>query len=236
MNLGSLVRQRRKALGLTQEELARRASLSLGVVHRLEAGTIRDPHYSTLEAMAGALGVDVAELLRDPVPLADALLTAGQTDVRGAGPSSRSEQDQGKAHDERRSLLSPWAEYARSMAVRIRHHTDDLNSPAFRDLYAALFLIEERNHDAAGIWRHFEEVMDQEPYGDEPLANLEDPLSAFEDLAEALTEARKRADRMGAGRTETDIDRAYRRRADAATKEREQQAAQVSARLGSSTA
>jgi transcriptional regulator with XRE-family HTH domain len=71
MELGQLIRQRRKALKLTQEQVARRADLSLTVVHKIEAGSIRDPHYSTLAAIAGALGVDIGELVRDPVPLGE---------------------------------------------------------------------------------------------------------------------------------------------------------------------
>jgi hypothetical protein len=122
------------------------------------------------------------------------------------------------------------------MAGRIRHHTDDPNSPAFRDAWAALFFVEEKNREAADLYfLLFEEEMGQDPYGDELFAYWLEPLSAFEGLAEALAKARERADRMGAGRTETDLDR-LRRRADAAAKEREQQAAQISARLGSSSA
>jgi len=42
------------------------------MVSRLELGKIRDPHYSTLSALAHALDTTVAELTgeREPVPLA----------------------------------------------------------------------------------------------------------------------------------------------------------------------
>ena len=53
----------RKAAGMTQEQLARRADLSLGYVQRLEVGR-HDPPVSTLRALAKALGVPVTELLR----------------------------------------------------------------------------------------------------------------------------------------------------------------------------
>ena len=47
---------------MTQEQLARRAGLSLGYVQRLEVGR-HDPPVSTLRVLAKALGVKVAKLL-----------------------------------------------------------------------------------------------------------------------------------------------------------------------------
>jgi transcriptional regulator with XRE-family HTH domain len=52
----------RKAAGMTQEQLARKAKLSLGYVQRLSAGR-HDPPVSTLRKLAKALGVPVTELL-----------------------------------------------------------------------------------------------------------------------------------------------------------------------------
>jgi transcriptional regulator with XRE-family HTH domain len=52
----------RKAAGLTQEALARRAKLSHGYYQRLEMGR-HDPPVSTLRKLAKALGVRVTELL-----------------------------------------------------------------------------------------------------------------------------------------------------------------------------
>jgi len=52
----------RKAAGMTQEQLARRAKLSHGYVQRLEMGR-HDPPVSTLRALARALGVPVTRLL-----------------------------------------------------------------------------------------------------------------------------------------------------------------------------
>jgi excisionase family DNA binding protein len=158
-------------------------------------------------------------------------IEAGAVRPKGKGRSSLEPSLFNGGEDERRSSLSPWAEYARRMADRIRVHTGDTNSPAFRDPWAALFFVEEKNREAAELYALlFEEEMDQEPYGDEPLAALENPLSAFEDLAEALTEARERADRMGVGRTETDLDR-RRQLAAEATTERERLLASISSRL-----
>ena len=61
--VGRLIRYHRGRLGLTQEELARRAEVSPATVVRMEAGQIERPRTGTLGALAGALGVDPAQLL-----------------------------------------------------------------------------------------------------------------------------------------------------------------------------
>jgi transcriptional regulator with XRE-family HTH domain len=63
MDLGPRVRERRVALGLSQEQLARRADVGLNAVHRLEMGQTTDPHFSTLSAIAEALGTTIAQLV-----------------------------------------------------------------------------------------------------------------------------------------------------------------------------
>src|SRR5215212_1428662 len=60
MDLGPRVRERRSALGISQEQLARRADVSLNAVHKLEMGKITDPHFSTLSAIAAGLQTTVA--------------------------------------------------------------------------------------------------------------------------------------------------------------------------------
>jgi transcriptional regulator with XRE-family HTH domain len=72
--IGSRVRERRRALRLSQENLASQAGLTWSAIQRLEAGQVKDPHYSTLSAIAGVLGTTVAELVGEEsaVPLAEA--------------------------------------------------------------------------------------------------------------------------------------------------------------------
>lgn len=65
MSIGDKVRATRKAAGISQEEVARRAGVSLNVINRLERGVILDPHYSTLRGIASALGVPVEDLVRE---------------------------------------------------------------------------------------------------------------------------------------------------------------------------
>jgi transcriptional regulator with XRE-family HTH domain len=62
VDIGSRVRAIRKAKGLTQEGLARRAEVNLQVVGMLERGETVDPHISNLRSIARALDVSVAEL------------------------------------------------------------------------------------------------------------------------------------------------------------------------------
>ncbi len=72
MDIGKRVRTAREARGITQEELARRAGVPLNRVGRIETGAVTDPHFSTLSRIADGLGASVAELLEEPVPLAEA--------------------------------------------------------------------------------------------------------------------------------------------------------------------
>ena len=87
--IGSRIRQARKAQGLTQESLARRANISLNGVAQLEQGERNDPHYSTLKKLASALGLTVAQLLEGPVVLgkdkAPTESQSGRREVTGAG-------------------------------------------------------------------------------------------------------------------------------------------------------
>jgi transcriptional regulator with XRE-family HTH domain len=73
MDIGSRIRAARKAAGFSQEELARRADLSLNGIAILERGGRTDPHYSTLAGIAGALDMSVAELVGEEatVPLGE---------------------------------------------------------------------------------------------------------------------------------------------------------------------
>ncbi len=67
MDIGSRIKAARKAAGLSQEELARRAGMSLKGMGDIERGDIEDPHYSSLSKIAGALGVSVAALTEEPI-------------------------------------------------------------------------------------------------------------------------------------------------------------------------
>ena len=62
-NLGKNLRETRKQLGLTQEEVSQRSGVQAGEISRIEAGK-RDPQVSTVERLAKALDVPPGQLLK----------------------------------------------------------------------------------------------------------------------------------------------------------------------------
>lgn len=60
--LGALIRRLRKERGMTSEELAHRAGLTVGYVGTIERGA-RHPSLSTLRALSQAMGIRVRDLL-----------------------------------------------------------------------------------------------------------------------------------------------------------------------------
>jgi len=63
--LAERIRTLREAAGLSQQEVAVKADLSLSLVAKLEQGKKADPRASTLLALAGALAVTPGELLNN---------------------------------------------------------------------------------------------------------------------------------------------------------------------------
>jgi transcriptional regulator with XRE-family HTH domain len=61
-DLGKNLREARKRLGLTQEDVAERSGVQAGEVSRIEAGK-RDPKVSTLEKLAAAVELPPGRLL-----------------------------------------------------------------------------------------------------------------------------------------------------------------------------
>jgi transcriptional regulator with XRE-family HTH domain len=55
----------REAAGLSQQEVADRADLSLSLIAKMEQGRKADPRASTLLALAGALGVRAGQLIEE---------------------------------------------------------------------------------------------------------------------------------------------------------------------------
>lgn len=62
--LGARIRAYRKALNMTQEELAEKAEISLSFLGHLERGA-RQPSLETLVTLANALGASTDSLLQD---------------------------------------------------------------------------------------------------------------------------------------------------------------------------
>lgn len=61
--LGKRLQEARQKAGLTQQQLCHQANLSFSTLTKIERGAIRAPSIFTIQAIAGALGVDLDELV-----------------------------------------------------------------------------------------------------------------------------------------------------------------------------
>lgn len=64
MEIGSIIKQRRKEAGLTQEALAKKVGCATITIRQYESGK-REPNLSTLHDIANALNVGIFDLLPD---------------------------------------------------------------------------------------------------------------------------------------------------------------------------
>ena len=62
--LGQLVKQRRTALGISQEELGLRANLDRTYISGIERG-VRNPSITAIVSLASGLGITIANLLEN---------------------------------------------------------------------------------------------------------------------------------------------------------------------------
>lgn len=62
--VGTLIRDRRRALGLSQSALARRLEMDQTYLSRLERGAVELPQRATLEKLGAALGITLPEFYR----------------------------------------------------------------------------------------------------------------------------------------------------------------------------
>ncbi len=82
MGFGALLRARRRAAGLSQQELAERAGLSIRTIGNLERGASKWPYRDSVHRLADALG------LRDEAR-AEFIAAAGRRLAAGSGPGRR---------------------------------------------------------------------------------------------------------------------------------------------------
>ncbi|MCR9062105.1 MAG: helix-turn-helix domain-containing protein, partial [Rhodobacteraceae bacterium] len=66
-NYGPVIRQRRKALGMTLDDVAKATDLTIGFLSQVERG-ISAPSLSSFMRIAGALQTSLEELLKVPEP------------------------------------------------------------------------------------------------------------------------------------------------------------------------
>ena len=62
-HIGKHIKDRREAAGMTQQDLAVKAGLSVSNLSQIEQGKKEDPRISTVSALARTLGVTVDQLL-----------------------------------------------------------------------------------------------------------------------------------------------------------------------------
>ncbi|MCS6864824.1 MAG: helix-turn-helix transcriptional regulator [Gemmataceae bacterium] len=74
-NIAYRLRTLREAAGLSQQEVAERADLSLSLITKIEQARKADPRASTLIALAEALGVRPGQLIDDLVPPPDGMFS-----------------------------------------------------------------------------------------------------------------------------------------------------------------
>lgn len=70
-SLGKQLQTARQAAGLTQQKLCQQANLSFSTLTKIERGAIKSPSIFTIQAIAGALGVSLDELVGQVVGSAD---------------------------------------------------------------------------------------------------------------------------------------------------------------------
>ena len=63
LQIGKMLKERREGLGLTREQLARKAKVTRAYVSMMEAGKRKNPSLAVLQRLAKALGVSLTELL-----------------------------------------------------------------------------------------------------------------------------------------------------------------------------
>lgn len=63
MNIGEKIKQRRKELGLSAEEIAQKIGVSPATIYRYESGDIKSPRSSVLRPIAKALDMDLYDLV-----------------------------------------------------------------------------------------------------------------------------------------------------------------------------
>ncbi len=107
---------------MSQEDLARRAEMSLRAFRSLERGEAVDPHYSTLSGIARALDISIAELIGEPVLAGpkDEAPEAGPANERRVLPQASREapEETGVSEADRRylaGLLDPWTKLFREL-------------------------------------------------------------------------------------------------------------------------
>jgi transcriptional regulator with XRE-family HTH domain len=82
-NIAFRLRTLREAAGLSQQEVAERADLSLSLITKMEQARKADPRASTVIALAAALGVKPGQLIEDLIPPPDGMFPDKKKEKKG---------------------------------------------------------------------------------------------------------------------------------------------------------
>ena len=63
MTVGEKIRKRRQAKGITMQDAASKAGMSIATLGAIERGKVDNPHLSTLDRIARVLACKVADLI-----------------------------------------------------------------------------------------------------------------------------------------------------------------------------
>lgn len=106
MTLGAYLRQRRKELNITQDELAQKAGISQGYVSGLERGINKEPEPDIIGRLAIALDIRRLDLMRLTYPDRSAAeLEVGQELILSSGTTIRLWRPDGKRVEVTEELL-----------------------------------------------------------------------------------------------------------------------------------
>src|SRR5215217_886962 len=141
MNVGQRIREVREDLGMQATVLARRAGVAPNTIYRIETGE-RTPSMALLEKIARELRTEPAELLREPVTLAEALREAGPTEAEGASL----EEHQRPSLDQVRDLFAPLADGLNHYCARWEEKLPNLQLQGTREEVEDFFLDLEDFH------------------------------------------------------------------------------------------
>lgn len=83
-DFGQRLRRLRRGAGLTLKELAGLAGLATSTISKIENDRM-SPTYDVLLKLAGAMGMDLSALLKDPSPAGASMQAMGRLDVTRAG-------------------------------------------------------------------------------------------------------------------------------------------------------
>ena len=194
------LRRLREEMGWSQTRLAQESGTDRATINQVEGGR-RSPTIATLEALAAAMGVEVADFF----PKAQASLWSEKP-------------------PERRAEVAAWTSYVSRRASSISARLDNPDDPAFYDTRTAMLFVEETNRECADIIRTVAEhgPGEEAPFDGAPLNGL---VAAFEELGFAIGRADERAHIMEAYTPE---DITARKRAEKAVREKEEEMERLS--------